>query len=154
MRVFNAPTGFSQTLILIQRRGACGYLTGSVCLRRCGFQRALAGIRTDGVRADAIRVQGRPISGVQRCGEGAFGEMIVECSSSSQAKSELRKEALAGVMWIAQEFFEVLCLRGVVVHSLNHSLPDVQSLGWEEGHSLTFQVGCGHGLPFLCIYRT
>lgn len=35
MRVFNAPTGFSQTLILIQRRGACGT---SVCLRRCGFQ--------------------------------------------------------------------------------------------------------------------
>lgn len=40
MRVFNAPTGFSQTLILIQRRGACGT---SVCLRRCGFQEGASG---------------------------------------------------------------------------------------------------------------
>lgn len=45
-------------------------------------------IRTDGVRADAIRTQGRAISGVQRCGEGALGEMIVECSTSSQVKSD------------------------------------------------------------------
>lgn len=77
------------------------------------------------MRADAIRVQGRPISGVQRCGEGAFGEMIVECSSGSQAKSEPRKEALAGVMWISRGFLKLWSERSYSLtrsHSLIHCL--------------------------------
>lgn len=48
MRVFNAPTGFSQTLILIQRRGLGGAVVPLVplCLRRWGFQEG-ASVDTD-----------------------------------------------------------------------------------------------------------
>lgn len=48
--------------------------------------------------------------------------MIVECSLSSQAKSEPkvpRKEALAGVVWISQEFLRVW--RVSRIHSLIHT---------------------------------
>ena len=93
MRVFNAPTGFSQTLISIQRRGGA---VVPLCLRRCGFQEgARRGLMGHGLMQSECRDSRS--QGFERCGEGAFGEMIVECSTSSQAKSEPRKEALAEV---------------------------------------------------------
>lgn len=74
-----------------------------LCSRRCGFQEgARRGYGLMGSLADAIRVQGRPISGVQSCGEGALDEpdeMIVECSTSSQAKSEPRKGEEGSARW-------------------------------------------------------
>ena len=106
----------------------------------------LVGVRTDGVQADAIRVQGRPISGVQSCGEGAFGEMIVECSTRSQAKSEQRKQALAVVMGLPG----ILEIFQRPIHQLA-----AQQLDRRGDSSIKFPrpLSC-HGLPLLCIYRT
>lgn len=81
--------------------------------------------------------------------------MIVECSSSSQAKSEPRKEALAGVVWVSQEF-----LRGLVersIHSCIRSFIQSESLpsGLGRGAFIKFPRLVGfHGLPFSYTYRT
>lgn len=81
--------------------------------------------------------------------------MIVECSLRSQAKSEPRKEALAGVVWVCQEFLRVSRVSRIHSVILPFILWKLESLGLGRGAFINFsrKVGC-HGLPFLCIYRT
>lgn len=78
--------------------------------------------------------------------------MIVECSSSSQAKSEPRKEALAGVVWVSQEFVKVFWLREVFTHSF---ILRILLSGLGRGAFIKFPRLVGfYGLPFSYIYRT
>lgn len=78
--------------------------------------------------------------------------MIVECSSSSQAKSEPRKEALAGVVWVSQEFVKVFLVERSI-RSFIHSENLLSGLG--RGAFIKFPRLVGfYGLPFSYIYRT
>lgn len=73
--------------------------------------------------------------------------MIVECSTSSQAKSAGRPEEgkrSLFVVWVSQEFLKSWERR---IHSLIHTFTRPS---WGVP-SLSLH-GC-HGMPLLCIYR-
>lgn len=73
--------------------------------------------------------------------------MIVECSLSSQAKSEPEE---GSARWCGVDFAGIpeglAGEQNSFIHSFTHSFSgDSSLLGWEEGHSLTFREG---GLPW------